>query len=122
MPLPIEYFALNQEERSLIEAWENNLPPIIARKHVDYFTGGILTRSRLAEADCRGEGPADPIRIGRCVSYWTRHLLAWLVKTRGVNQTKTLSPLIQKKVKFSRDGADDLQLIAARMAQDEHNA
>jgi hypothetical protein len=96
-PLPYEYFELTEEERTLIQAWEQQLPPIIARKHVEWFTGGVLKRQRLAVADSEGKGPVDPIRVGRCISYWTRHLLVWMAKDRGVTQMQTLTPVIQSR-------------------------
>ena len=96
-PLPYSYFNLDDEEKDLVQAWEQCLPPVIARKHVEWFTGGVLKRQRLAAADSDGDGPADPVRVGRCVSYWTRHLLAWMVRERGVTQMRTLSPIAQSR-------------------------
>jgi len=96
-PLPYEYFQLTEEEKDLVKDWEQLLPPVIARKHIEWFTGGILKRQRLAAADSEGTGPVDPIRVGRCISYWTRHLLVWMVKDRGVSQMQTLSPVIRNR-------------------------
>jgi len=91
-PLPYSYFGLSKDEIELVQAWEQQLPPMISRKRAEWFTGGLVTRKRLSEADSAGTGPVDPIRVGKCVSYWTRHLLAWLATSRGINQMRTLSP------------------------------
>jgi hypothetical protein len=96
-PLPYSYFDLSDEELSLVQSWEQLLPPVIARKHVEWFTGGALKRQRLSAADSEGTGPLDPLRVGRCVCYWTRHLLVWMVKSRGVSQMETFSKTTQER-------------------------
>ena len=97
-PLPYEYFNLSEEERNLVETWEQLLPPLISRRHADWFLGGVISQKVLANADSYGTGPKDPIRIGRCVSYWTRHLLIWLVQSKGINQVQSLLVCIVRPV------------------------
>lgn len=61
------------------------LPPIIARKKVDWFLGGVVSASTLRSADSKGVGPLVRQIIGEStVAYPTIYLLAWL-EERGVN-------------------------------------
>lgn len=58
----------------------SSLPPVIARKEVEYFLGGLVARKTLANADARGEGPEMAWAVGRNVAYRTRSLLEWVLK------------------------------------------
>ena len=54
------------------------LPPVIARKRVyDYF-GGVVTPKALANADYKGVGPRVKWEVGRNVCYPTPYLLEWM--------------------------------------------
>lgn len=56
----------------------DKLPPMIARKEVSYFTGGVISSKTLANADSRGTGPLVRQKIGEAVVYPTPFLLAYL--------------------------------------------
>jgi predicted DNA-binding transcriptional regulator AlpA len=53
------------------------LPPIIARDHVEKLLGGVISAKTLANLDSIGTGPKR-MRIGRKVAYRTEDLLDWL--------------------------------------------
>jgi len=55
------------------------LPPLIARDHVEKLLGGIISSKTLANLDSLGEGPKR-LRVGRKVAYLTEDLLEWLAK------------------------------------------
>lgn len=55
-----------------------HLPPVIARKKVEYFLGGIVSASHLAKADSRGTGPDVAYNVGDCVVYETESLLQYV--------------------------------------------
>ena len=75
---------LTEEEREFIEALLADLPPVIARKQIDKFLGGVVAAQTLANADGHGEGPEIAYRIGRSVVYKTESLLRWIVQHLGV--------------------------------------
>ena len=54
------------------------LPPFIARKRVDYFTGGAVSPKKLANDDCVGRGPAVRQVVNGAIEYPTAFLLAYL--------------------------------------------
>ncbi len=56
---------------------ENTLPPIIARKDIEHYLGGLISRGYLANLDCQGKGPVA-IKSGRRVAYLREDLIAWL--------------------------------------------
>lgn len=58
----------------------SSLPPIIARKDVEFFLGGLVTRKTLANADAKGEGPEVAWAVGRNVAYRTHSLLEWILR------------------------------------------
>jgi len=84
---------MTSEEQQLVTYWADRLPPIIARKHVDWFLGGIVSPSALSAADAEGKGPDNPVRIGKCVAYHTRDLLTWLMETRGLQKMQNICNL-----------------------------
>jgi hypothetical protein len=53
------------------------LPPLIARDHVEELLGGVISSKTLANLDSLVIGPKR-IRIGRKVAYMTEDLLEWL--------------------------------------------
>lgn len=59
------------------------LPPVIARKEVKFFMGGIISPQTLANADNTGTGPAVRYRINDSIVYPTPFLLEYLEK-KGV--------------------------------------
>ena len=82
---------MNSDEQRFVTFWADRLPPVIARKHVDWFLGGIVSPSALSLADSQGNGPDSPIKIGKCVAYHTRELLTWLIETRGLKKMQNLN-------------------------------
>ena len=83
-PLNLETCGLTEDQITLVRDWEQKLPPMIARKEVAWFLGGIITTGCLAKEDSRGKGPQGRVAIGSCVAYPTRNLLVWLVQSRGM--------------------------------------
>lgn len=55
----------------------NTLPPMIARKDIDRYLGGIISKGYLANLDSKGEGPPK-VKIGKNVGYLRRPLVEWL--------------------------------------------
>lgn len=62
------------------------LPPIIARKQVNVFTGGWVTTKTLANDDCKGIGPRKRFASSQLgVAYPTAYLLEYLER-KGVEE------------------------------------
>lgn len=61
------------------------LPPIIARTHIEKLLGGVITRGYIAVLDSQGLGPKR-FKIGGKVAYKTEDLLAWLEEKSQVVQ------------------------------------
>lgn len=59
------------------------LPPIIARKKVAYFTGGLVAPKTLRNEDCKGTGPRERMATTLGTAYPTPYLLEWL-EQKGV--------------------------------------
>jgi len=72
------------EEQEFINTLTANLPPVIARKEVGRFLGGIVARQTLSNADAVGLGPDVAYRVGRAVTYRTESLVKWVVERFGV--------------------------------------
>jgi len=62
----------------------DKLPPMIARKGVKYFTGGLISPKKLANDDSAGKGPLVRQKIGEGVVYPTPYFLAYL-EAQGVH-------------------------------------
>ncbi len=60
-----------------LNALQRILPPIIARKDIDRYLGGLISRSYLANLDSKGKGPKS-IKTNRRVAYLREDLIAWL--------------------------------------------
>lgn len=120
---PISYFNLNDEQRLVVKYWEQQLPPVIARKEVSWFLGGIVSRASLRDHDCKVTGPIEPIQIGKCVAYHTRYLLAWLIQSRGLTRLQKISNLIQGKARsLTQEQANGRQRFYGTKVQDGHSA
>ena len=65
------------------------LPPVIARKDVERFLGGIVTRKTLANADAKGEGPQDAYAVGRNVIYPRESLLEYVGRNFTIQRLQT---------------------------------
>ena len=67
---------------------KEQLPPVIPRKNIEKFFGGLLTERMMANMAWRGEGPKQ-IRVGRNVAYETEVLLEWLDSRVKEDKPKT---------------------------------
>lgn len=56
----------------------NYLPPIISRKKVGHFTGGLVSPKTLANHDAKGTGPRVILQTDCGVAYPASVLLEWL--------------------------------------------
>lgn len=77
---------LTQDELEFVQTLTCALPPVIARKEVARFLGGIVASKTLANADTSGDGPEVAYKVGRSVAYRTDSLVAWLVGRLGVER------------------------------------
>ena len=80
-------------KRELLDLLAGELPPVIARKDVERFLGGIVTRKTLANADARGAGPDTAYAVGRNVVYRREALLAWLDSNFAVQRLAHIKSL-----------------------------
>lgn len=53
------------------------LPPVVPRKDIDRYLGGLVSKGYLANLDSQGLGPKRFIS-GRHVAYLRSDLVAWL--------------------------------------------
>lgn len=81
---------LTDEEQEFVQTLAEHLPPVIARKKVNRFLGGVVAPQTLSNADHKGEGPAVAYMIGRSVAYCTVPLLEWIVKNLGVTKLEQI--------------------------------
>jgi len=70
---------------SMAERWPS---PVVARKAIGQFSGGILSAKTLANEDCSGTGPDGKFLLMNQVCYPVENLVAWL-KSRAANSWKT---------------------------------
>ena len=61
----------------------SQLPPMIARKEVKYFTGGAISPKSVSNDDYLGNGPKFRMKMGDAVVYPTAFFLAYL-EAKGV--------------------------------------
>ncbi len=79
---------LTKVEKKFVNTLLSNLPPVIARKEVVRFLGGIVAPQTLSNADSSGEGPEDAFRVGNSVVYRTESLVRWIVDHFGVEKLR----------------------------------
>lgn len=84
---------LEPDTMQIIDEWCAQLPPVISRKRLDWFLGGIVSRKHIANMDSAGDGPADRIMVGRETVYPTRPLLIWLAERRGFKRLTGIKSL-----------------------------
>jgi len=76
---------LSEAEQDFIKEMLPKLPPVIARKEVPRFLGGVVSSQTLSNADASGEGPEKAFRLGgKYVVYRTEALVHWLVSHYGI--------------------------------------
>jgi hypothetical protein len=61
------------------EQLRQDLPPMIARKKADWFTGGRVSPKSLANEDKLGKGPGKRVLIGGEVCYPRDEFVAYLL-------------------------------------------
>ncbi len=79
---------LTKVEKKFVNTLLSSLPPVIARKEVMRFLGGIVAPQTLSNADSSGEGPEDAFRVGNSVVYRTESLVRWIVEHFGVEKLR----------------------------------
>lgn len=84
---------LTETEQEFVQTLVSQLPPIIARKEVKTYLGGIIAPQTLSNADSSGEGPPVAYKIGRSVVYNTEQLVLWIVERFGVSRIKKVKGL-----------------------------
>lgn len=71
-----------------IEAMAARWPsPVVARKAIKEFSGGILSQKTLANEDCNGTGPEGRFLLMNQTVYPVENLIAWL-KSRSAKSWK----------------------------------
>jgi hypothetical protein len=88
--MPTETELMTDEEQEFVQTLAENLPPVIARKKVGRFLGGVVTPQTLCNADHKGGGPEITYMVGRSVAYVTIPLLEWIVRNLGVTKLERL--------------------------------
>jgi hypothetical protein len=59
----------------MAERWPS---AVVARQHVESFSGGAITAKTLANMDSQGVGPQGRFRLGRGIVYPVSDLVTWL--------------------------------------------
>lgn len=65
------------KQRIDLSSLRENLPPVVARKNIDRYLGGLISSGYLANLDSEGLGPRR-IQCGRNVGYLREDLVDWL--------------------------------------------
>lgn len=81
------------DQLEFIKLLAEGLPPVIARKEVGHFLGGLVSRKTLANADARGEGPAGAYAVGKSIVYRTDFLLQWVKEKYAIKKQCSIKPL-----------------------------
>ena len=84
---------LTDADKAISDGWVAQLPPMIARRAVRFFLGGVVSPNVLCNNDSKGTGPRGAVRVGKDIVYPTRHLLEWLAETRGLNAITNIQSL-----------------------------
>jgi hypothetical protein len=69
-----------QTIKKTAEKWPSSF---VARRDSRLFSGGLFAPGSLANADCRGDGPAGAFKIGRQQVYPVESFCNWLIKKMG---------------------------------------
>ena len=70
------------KSQELIDYLRDVLPPFFARKDVEKFTQGIITRRQLEMMDYRGTGPVCT-KMRTRIYYKEEDFIAWLERAEG---------------------------------------
>lgn len=68
----------------LAEKWPST---VVSRDQISAFTGGAISKGRMANLDCLGEGP-ERIRMGRKIVYPLGPLVKWLMSRAEPVETR----------------------------------
>ena len=82
---------LTADEQEFVATLAGALPPVIARKDVPRFLGGMVASKTLANADESGGGPTVAYKVGRSIVYRTDSLLEWIVLRLGVRRKRDVT-------------------------------
>jgi len=63
--------------RDLMDRWGS---PVVARRQVYEFSGGLVKPGTLANADSKGEGPSERLKMGRTIGYPVCALALWIAQ------------------------------------------
>lgn len=78
----------------LSKSWPSS---IVARQHIERFTGGLISQKYMANLDSQGLGPEGRIRIGRKIAYPVKNLIAWLESRMEKAGYYSKSPKIEEE-------------------------
>ncbi len=70
------------------------LPPIIARKQVEFFLGGLVKMDTMARLDSQEEGPRRALNFGDNVAYKREDLVDFVLHRWPVTKRRTLAELL----------------------------
>lgn len=82
---------LSDDEQEFVSSLLPSLPPVIARKAVSKYLGGMVATQTLSNADASGTGPAKAWKVGNSVVYSTPELLQWIASRYGVKTMKGIN-------------------------------
>lgn len=68
----------------LAENWPS---PIVARGHIEKFSGGFLNPRTMANLDCKGLGPKGKFLIGGKIGYPVESVIAWMKSRLAIGRT-----------------------------------
>lgn len=71
----IEQNSIEELRKQLEESWPS---PIVARRDVEAFSGGLLRRGTLANHDSKGTGPREKFDFREGAAYSKSSLLDWM--------------------------------------------
>ena len=61
-------------KEKMIAKWPS---AIVARTHIEQFSGGLLTQNHMRNLDSKGKGP-NKLTFGRKVAYPVQDLINWM--------------------------------------------
>lgn len=75
---------------NIYEEMRENWPaPVVARKDISKFSGGLIAAQTLANRDSLRSGPAGRIRVGRNIVYRVDTLVEWLCEVFPAEELDT---------------------------------
>ena len=84
---------MTPEQKEFADILLSEMPPVVARKNVSQFLGGMVDMRTLANADAKGMGPEVAYAVGRNVVYRREALVDWFMRhfdVRRLVNTKEL--------------------------------